>query len=52
MAELLLLGLAGLAVGAALSATRRHAPRALVRLLYAVAVVSLVLAVLTFPRHP
>lgn len=50
MTELLLLALAGLLVGAGLSAAKRGAPRPLVVTFYAMAAVALVLAVLTFPR--
>lgn len=50
--ELLLLGLAGLLVGAGLSAARRGAPVLLRRGLYALAAVALVLAMLTFPGLP
>jgi len=48
MTELLALALAGLLVGAALSATRRHAPRPLVVLLLVMAGVAFVLVLLTF----
>lgn len=49
MTELLILAVAGLLVGAGMSATRRSAPKPLVRSFYALALVALVLVVLTFP---
>jgi hypothetical protein len=45
--ELVLLGLAGMLIGAGLSATKRRAPRALIGALYALAFVALVFAIVT-----
>ena len=50
MTELLLLALAGLLVGAGLSAAKRGAPRPLAVIFYVMAALALALAVLTFPR--
>lgn len=48
MVSMLLVGLAGLAFGGGMSASRHRAPRPLVVLLYGGAAVALVLAVATF----
>jgi heme A synthase len=48
--ELLLLALAGLLVGAGLSAAKRGAPRPLYVTFHVMAALALVLAAVTFPR--
>lgn len=49
MLQLLALGLAGLLVGAALSAARRRAPTPVTSMLFVMAALALVLAVVTLP---